>query len=132
MQSVFDALARRDKAAVLAAFAEDAVLFDPHYPKPEMKGQAEISAGLDWGLSGMKSFGFRIVNFFTSDEGKAAFEVDTFHVLKIGVKLNFPQVFITEMKDGKFTAMRAYEPYGPNGMGAVFLGASRLKRRLFG
>ena len=52
--------------------------------------------------------------------------------LKIGKKLDFPQVFVMETDGGKVTALRAYEPYGPNGMGGVFLGIERLKKRIFG
>lgn len=133
MERLFDALHARDKAGALDVIAEDAVFIDPHYPNPTMRGRAEISAGLDWSLSMMERFGFRIVNHFVSADGKdvAAFEVDTNHRLKAGRDLSFPQVFVTEVSDGKITKMQAYEPYGPNGLGGAFLGFERLKRRLF-
>lgn len=133
MERMFRALERRDKAGVMACFAPDAELFDPHYPKPDMKGAAEIEAGIDWGLSVMKQFGFTLERVFKSADGmSAAFEVDTNHVLKAGQKLHFPQVFIAELRDGRVAKLRAYEPYGPNGIGGFFLGLERLKRRLFG
>ena len=53
-------------------------------------------------------------------------------MLKNGIKLDFPQVFFVEVEDGKITGLRAYEPYGPNGIGGLFLGLSRLKLKLFG
>ena len=133
MEKTFAALERRDRAAALACFAPDAVLFDPHYPQPKMQGIAEIAEGIDWGLSVMKRFGFTIERFFASEDGlSGAVEVDTNHTLNVGGDLRFPQVFIVETRDGLITALRAYEPYGPNGIGGFFLGFERLKRRLSG
>jgi ketosteroid isomerase-like protein len=133
MDGIFKALGRGDKEAVMAAFAGDAVLFDPHYPQPLLRGTAEIRAGLDWGFKSMRTFGFDIKHYFPGKEGRSgAFEVDTHHVLKIGKKLDFPQVFVVETDGNKVTALRAYEPYGPNGMGGVFLGVERLKRKVAG
>lgn len=133
LERLFRALEARDRDAALAGFAPDAVLFDPHYPQPRMQGRDEIAEGLDWGLSVMQRFGFRTVHFFGSEDGKSgAFEIDTNHTLKSGQNLVFPQVFVVETRDGLITALRAYEPYGPNGIGGVFLGIERLKRRLWG
>ena len=133
IQRVFDELGRRDLAALMALAADEAVFFDPHYPKPEMRGRAEIEAGLIWGLSVMKSFGFTILRYFASEDGlSGCVEVDTHHQLKSGQKLNFPQVFVIETDGSRITALRAYEPYGPNGIGGFFLGIERLKRRLTG
>ena len=133
MRRMLAALEAGDKATVMACFAPDAVLFDPHYPKPEMRDRAEIEKGLDWGLSVMERFGFTVETVFLDASGKkAAFEVDTNHVLKGGRKLRFPQVFIAEERDGLVSALRAYEPYGPNGIGGFFLGLERLKRRITG
>lgn len=133
MDGMFKALGRGDRDAVLAAFADDAVLFDPHYPQPLMRGKAEIRAGLDWGFGSMRSFGFDVRRYFPGGDGlSGAFEVDTHHVLKIGRKLDFPQMFVVETDGTKVTALRAYEPYGPNGVGALFLGLARLIRRLGG
>lgn len=133
MERMIGALEARDTAAVVACFAPDAVFFDPHYPKPEMRGRAEIGAGIAWGLSVMRQFGFRVVNVFAGADGTSlAVEVDTNHVLKNGQKLSFPQVFVVETRDGLVTRLQAYEPYGPHGIGGVLLGIERLKRRLFG
>lgn len=107
----------KDKAAVLAAFAPDALFIDPHYPNPEMRGRDAIAAGLDWGFLGMEHFEFTVVGSFASDDGNSgAFEMDCEHVLVGGRVLAFPQVFVAEMKDGLLIRLRAYEPYGPGGM----------------
>jgi len=53
-------------------------------------------------------------------------------VLKVGKKLDFPQIFVIETDGTRVTRLRAYEPYGPNGMGGVFLGLERLKWKLAG
>lgn len=133
VERTFRALEARDKATVLACFAPDAVLFDPHYPQPLMSGLAEIEEGIDWGLSVMKRFGFRTRHFFGSEDGlSGAFEIDTDHTLNSGQNLKFPQVFVAETRDGLITGLRAYEPYGPNGIGGFFLGLARLRRRLSG
>lgn len=130
---LFRAAEAGDRASAVACFAEDGLLSDPHYPNPNMRGRAEIDAGLAWGLSVMKQFGFRVVKVFAGADGRsAAFEVDTNHVLKSGQKLSFQQVFVVDVKDGLIASMRAYEPYGPNGIGGFFLGLERLKRKLFG
>ncbi len=116
IQSLFTALEDRDEAAANALFTDDAVLFDPHYPTPNMVGRAAIEKGLKWGLNSMDKFGFTIERTFTGEDGTScAVEVDTHHFLKGGRELRFPQAFFVETRDGKISALRAYEPYGPNG-----------------
>lgn len=116
LQVVFTALQARDLNAAMDCFTDDAVLFDPHYPSPEMKGRAAIEKGLTWGLGSMEKFGFTIKNFFQGEgDTSCAVEVDTHHFLKGGKELRFPQVFIVETTGGKISGLRAYEPYGPNG-----------------
>jgi ketosteroid isomerase-like protein len=130
-ERVFRAVESRDIDAALAVMAPDIVLFDPHYPKPDMKGHAEVRAGIEWGLSVMATFGFTIERTFLAADGlSGAFEVHSHHTLKIGKVLRFPQVFVIETKDGLITRLQAYEPYGPNGMGGFMLGLARLKRRI--
>ncbi|HEY8598949.1 MAG TPA: nuclear transport factor 2 family protein [Thermomicrobiales bacterium] len=132
-ERLFDAVEAKDLDGVLALFTEDGLLFDPHYPTPQMIGKSAITAGLQWGFGTMKTFGFTIENFYFGDDGQsAAAEVASAHVLKAGMRLNFPQAFFFEVRDGKFTRVQAYEPYGPNGIGGVVLGLTRLTRRLTG
>jgi len=130
---LFRAIEDRDLDAALATLAPDVDLFDPHYPNPQMNGHAEVRAGLEWGLSVMERFGFAVKHRFLSEDGlSGAVEVDSNHRLKAGKDLSFPQVFVVDTRDGLITRLRAYEPYGPNGMGGFFLGLERLKRRVSG
>jgi hypothetical protein len=111
-------------------FAEDAVVIDPHFPTPRMQGKAAIRAGFRGAMSGMRSFGYTIVNYFESENGQsAAVETATHHVLKQGMQRNFPQVFIFEMANGHITRLQVYEPYGPHGIMGVFLFVARLTNR---
>lgn len=131
LQALFDALESRDKESAMNCFAADAVLFDPHYPQNEMTGTDAISAGLDWGLKSMEQFGFTIEKDYVSADGRScAVEVDTDHRLKGGRRLRFPQAFFVESDGDKITALRAYEPYGPNGiMGFMLRLGHRFARR---
>lgn len=131
LQALFDDLASRDVATLHSKFADDAVLFDPHYPQKEMRGRAAIERGIAWGMGSMEQFGFTVVQAFSSDDGlKAIAEVDTHHVLKGGQALNFPQVFVIETADGLITALRAYEPYRPDGIGGLFVRLSHIQERI--
>ncbi len=133
VQQVFRTAETMDVNATVALFAEDGVLFDPHYPTPNMVGKAAIADGLTWGFGAMKKMGFPIVNYFEAEGGQcAAVEIATAHVLKSGMKLNFPQMFVIETRDGLMTRMQAYEPYGPHGMVGAILGLTRLQRKLTG
>jgi hypothetical protein len=81
-------------------------------------------------MSGMRSFGNTIVNYFESENGQdAAVETATHHVLKQGMERNFPQVFIFEVADEHITRLQAYEPYGPHGIIGMFLWVARLANR---
>ena len=133
IEGMFAAVMAKDMERVLAFFADDAVLFDPHYPTPKMVGKVAIREGLTWGFGSLEKFGFTIEKFLLNEDGNSgAVEVATAHVLKGGMKLNFPQAFFFDVKDGKLTRLQAYEPYGPNGIGGVVLGLARLRRRVMG
>ena len=60
MERLFAAVEAKDLPGVLDLFADDGVLFDPHYPTPRMVGKAAIADGLTWGFGTMKTFGFTI------------------------------------------------------------------------
>ncbi len=133
VQRAFKTVETMDVNATVALFADNAVLFDPHYPTPKMIGKAAIADGLTWGFGAMSKMGFPIVNYFEAEGGEcAAVEIATSHVLKTGMKLNFPQMFVIEAHDGLITRMQAYEPYGPHGVVGVILGVTRLQRKLTG
>lgn len=129
VERTFRAVEAKNLDGVLACFAAGAEMFDPHYPTPLMVGHAAIADGLRWGFASMERFGFTVTNYFESPDGSsAALEVDSHHVLKVGMKLDFPQAFFVTVRDGTITRLRAYEPYGPNGIGGAVLGLSRLGR----
>lgn len=133
MERQFAAIEAKDLDAALSFFADDAVLIDPHYPVPRMVGKAAIADGLRWSFGQMKTFGFTVENYFGSEDGRsAALEVASAHVLNAGMRLNFPQVFVVEARDGLLTRVRAYEPYGPGGIGGIVLGLTRLCRKASG
>ncbi len=133
VERAFDAVMKMDIDAVLPYFADACVLIDPHYPTPRMVGKAAIRDGLAWGFGAMQKMGFTITTYFEADNHTSAvIEVDTAHVLKQGMRLNFPQIFVIETKDGLITRMQAYEPYGPHGINGFVLSLTRLSRKLSG
>ncbi len=133
VERAFDDVMKMDIDAVLTRFADNCVLHDPHYPNPRMVGKAAIRDGLSWGFGAMQKMGFTIITYFEAENHTSAvIEVDTAHVLKQGMKLNFPQIFVIETKDGLITRMQAYEPYGPHGINGFVLSLTRLARKLSG
>jgi ketosteroid isomerase-like protein len=129
----FAGLEAKNLDLVMGLFADDAVLVDPHFPAPRIQGKRAIADALGGACAGMRSFGYTIVNYFESADGQhAAAEVATHHILKMGLKLNFPQMFVFDATGGRITRIQAYEPYGPQGLAGAFLFLSRLKRRLLG
>jgi ketosteroid isomerase-like protein len=129
----FASLEAKDLSALMALFAVDAVVIDPHFPAHTLRGQAAISEGFQTSIARTRSYGYQIRNTFASENGKdAAVEVNTQHVLETGKQLEFPQVFVFETANERITRLQAYEPFGPPGVVGFFIGLARLKRRLFG
>jgi ketosteroid isomerase-like protein len=130
---IFTAVEAKNLELMISQFADDAVLIDPHFPAGRLQGKGAITEGMRGAFAGMQSFGYTVVNYFESESGQsAAVETATHHVIKQGWKLNFPQMFVFDVIDGRITRMQAYEPYGPNGIVGVFLFLARLKMQLFG
>ena len=132
IEAMFAGVSAQDLDAALAPMADDIVMYDPHYPYPDMNGIAEVREMLIWAFGGMASMGFDIDRWFFSDDGlSATIEVSTHHVLKAGNKhLDFPQVFVLDTDGSKITKMRAYEPYGPGGSVGFGLGIGHTIYRL--
>jgi ketosteroid isomerase-like protein len=129
----FASLEAKDLEALMRKFADDAVLIDPHFPVSRMQGKETIRECMREAMKGMYAFGYTIVNYCESANGRcAAVETATHHVLRQGMNRNFPQVFIVEVADGHITRLQAYEPYGPHGIIGLFLWLARLIRRLTG
>jgi len=127
VRQFFDMIEAKDITATMANFCSDAEFIDPHYPKVHMQGEKEILEGLIWGFKSLKKLGFTVVHYFESDGGKrAAVEVTTNHELPNGTKLNFQQMFVFELSDGKISRLQAYEPYGPHGMNNIVLKVTRF------
>ena len=61
-KTFLDAVMSKDVDAALAMFADDAILIDPHYPQPRMRGRDEIERGLRWALDALEKPGFKVRN----------------------------------------------------------------------
>jgi len=121
----------KDMPAILALFADDAIMIDPHYPVAEMKGKAAIKQGLEWAFSNIEKPSFAIRHVW-EDVNSGAVEVDSFHVFRGGMKVKFPQVFILETRDGLITRLQSYPPHGPGGIAGGLTSLIRLIWRLQG
>lgn len=132
IEAMFAGVSAKDVDAATAPMSEDVVLYDPHYPYPDMVGKEAVREGLTWAFGGMKSMGFDIDRWFLSEDGlSATVEISTHHVLNAGNKhLDFPQVFVIDTDGSKITKMRAYEPYGPGGSVGFGLGIGHRIYRL--
>jgi ketosteroid isomerase-like protein len=68
----FATIEAKDLEAMMRVFAVDAVVIDPHFPTPRMQGKAAIREGFRGAMSGMRSFGYAIMNYFESENGQCA------------------------------------------------------------
>jgi len=112
VERLLSAFEAKDLDAALACFADDALLFDPHYPTPEMRGKTAIRGGLEFMFTIVQQPGFTVRHFWTGDDD-GALEVDTHHVLADGTEARFPQVFVFETGGGLIHRLQAYVPYPP-------------------
>lgn len=128
--STLDAVVAKDADAVVAAFSEDGVFIDPHYPDPELRGRAAVTEGLRFSFGAIKSFAFDDRRYFTSSDGSAlVVHCSCHHVLPGGRRLDFPQVFVMDTVEGRISRWQAFEPYGPNGLGGLLLGLGKTTYR---
>ena len=131
VQQLIAAFEARDLPAALALFAGDAMVIDPHYPVTEMKGKAAIKQGFEWAFTNIEKPGFTLRHLWIEGDS-GAMEIDTHHVFRGGMKVNFPQVFVIETRNGLITRLQSYTPYGPPGIGGLLIGLTRLTWRLQG
>ena len=131
IERMFAAFMAKDMDAVLALFADDAVMLDPHYPVREMRGKAAIRQGLEWAFRNIERPGLTLRRLLADGDGVMA-EVDTNHVFRGGMAVHFPQVFVIDVRDGLIRRLQAYPPYGPGGVGSLLASATRLAWRLRG
>jgi ketosteroid isomerase-like protein len=120
VEQIFAAFEAKDIEAVMAQFADDATVTDPHYPIPEMAGKAAIRRGFEWALGNMERAGFNVVGIW-SDGDSGAVEVDTHHVFKGGMEVKFTQIFVIELQDGLITRLHSFGPHRPGGVGGAML-----------
>ena len=116
LEQALERMMERDLVGFLALFAEDAVIYDPHYPFPTMVGKAAIEQGLTWAMGTLVKPGFEVREVWMNGD-KGVVEVQTHHVLKGGQEIDFEQVFLFETRDGQITRLRAFVPYRPPGIG---------------
>ncbi len=131
LNGLIAAFESKDLEAVMGFFAEDAVLFDPHYPVQRMEGKAAIRQGMEWGLGNMEKPGFAIRHLW-SDGDSGAVELDTHHIFKGGMEVKFDQIFVFEVQDDKLKRLQSYVPYAPPGIGGLLPKLTRLIWRLKG
>jgi len=121
----------KDLDGVMAFFTEDAVFFDPHYPKNRMQGHVEIADGIRWGFNGLKKLGFDIIETYESTDGKGVVvSMRTAHELPNGKPLSFPQLLVFEFEGQLIKSLQAYVQYEPHGVVGVILKIERLKAAL--
>jgi ketosteroid isomerase-like protein len=128
---LIDAFIAKDIDTVMSLFADDALLVDPHYPAPRMQGRAAIERGIRWGLSSLKTPGFTL-RHSAVDGDIGFFELDTKHLLTIGMTVQFEQIFVVEKRGDKIVRLQAYEPYPAPGVAGVIRRATRAAWRLKG
>lgn len=130
LSAVFRAAEAKDVDAVLALCADDIVFVDPHYPRVENRGKAQLRESLAWGVGGLEQMRFGDHRYFVAADGSCVAEVATHHTVKGKREVRFPQLFVAESRDGLLTRVQAFEPYGPHGVLGAVLRVLRLKRRL--
>lgn len=132
VEAMFAGVSAQDVDAATAGMADNVEIFDPHYPYPTMYGIAQVREGITWAFGGMKSMDFDIERWFSADDGLCVVvEVSTHHVLRVGNKhVDFLQVFVIDTDGSQITRMRAYEPYGPDGITGIGLSVMHAAYRL--
>ena len=130
LERALDAMERRDLEAALAAFDDDAVVEDPHYPRARMRGRAALAAGLAWALATLERPRFEVGAWLVSADGdSAAVEVRARHVVRGGLTLDTPQGMFVDTRGGRIVRLRVYAPHGTGGVAGAALLAARLARR---
>lgn len=120
--------------AMMSLFADDAVFIDPHFPTPTLREKAATRKGFQGALSGMRSFGYTIVTYCESENGKtAAVETATHHVLKQGMKRDFPRSSSLKWQTGLLRDCRPTSHTGHMGSWGCFCRwhAHGLRKEIF-
>lgn len=130
-EEMIDAFTRKDLPQIMSYFAEDAVLYDPHYPQPRMVGKKAIEQGLAWGISSLEKPGFKLRHLWLDGNSGVA-ELDTHHLIRGGIESKFDQVFVFELEGNQFKRLQSYVPYPPHGIAGIIGNITRFVWRLQG
>ena len=132
MDGVIEAIESKDVDLLLNYFADDAVLFDPHFPVSNMEGKSLIRCSYNWAFLSVKELCISIEREFTSSDGQSGvFELRTKYRSQTGRQQTFFQMFILEMKNDKILRLQVYTPSAPKNNFRPLLSVSRLIKRLF-
>ena len=116
VEAVFRSFESKDIDQIMTHFEDDAILIDPHYPIPEMKGKEMIIKGLTWGLKPLITANFTTENFWINGYD-GVIKVKTNHVFKGGNNLDTIQVFLFTLNENKkITYLQSFVPYRPSGI----------------
>lgn len=130
-EGMIAAFSSKDLPKIMSYFADDAILYDPHYPQPHMVGKRAIEQGLAWGISSLEKPGFKVRQIWLDGHSGVA-ELDTHHLIRGGIESKFDQIFVFEFEGGKFRRLQSYVPYPPHGIAGLISGITRLVWRLQG
>jgi ketosteroid isomerase-like protein len=131
LEGLLEDFATKDVSKVMGYFADDATFYDPHYPQPRMVGKEAILQGMTWAFGTIEKPGFKVRHIWLDGDTGAA-EVDTHHIIKGGMESKLDQVFVFEVRDGKFTRLQSYVPYAPHGIPGMIGNVTKLVWRLQG
>ena len=104
--TVFEA---KNMSAAMACVADDAVLYDPQYPEPQMQGKTAIQSGFEFAFNLIERSSFHMRHVWANTHSGAA-EVDTHHVFQDGTEAHFPQLFVFETPFGHRNKALATSP----------------------
>jgi ketosteroid isomerase-like protein len=110
MQRVLNAFMAKDPQAFASAFAPDGVFFDPHYTPPQMHGQEQIFGAVQRAFLALERPGYRVQNGWEGDKN-GVLEVEADHLLKSGMTIRYPQVFVFEFEGGLIKRLQTYLPF---------------------
>jgi ketosteroid isomerase-like protein len=96
-----------------------------------MVGKEAIRQGIAWGLSSLEKPGFKVRRIW-QDAHSGVAETDTHHIIKGGMQSKFDQVFVFEVRGGKFTRLQSYVPYPPHGTAGMIGNVTKVIWRLQG
>jgi ketosteroid isomerase-like protein len=105
----------QDRDGILDLLAEDVVVSDPHFPVTTMIGKRDVKRGLNWSFSAIKRSDLEIVNLSVNGS-RAHVELDTTHILKVGLQYHYLQLLKIEFANEKISSITTFVTYSPGGL----------------